>query len=235
MGEQNEIDFEEDGPRRSGPWRLILIVALATFVAVMLVPGETPEPDPEAVAESDGGHDSDTPAPSLLARPEPAGPPAPPGSSGPLNLPDEPTAAGPASVASMAPAIETTPGDGARELIAEHRASGSGDFAGIVAAARKTQADGADADAYLLFFYAARGGNADAAFALAQQADPAQRSPDGGLFDGPDLLQAFKWYESAQDAGHPTAATRLEALRRQVDAMASAGDLEAQRLTLMWR
>jgi TPR repeat protein len=232
MREQNEIDFDDDGPRRSGPWRLILIVALATFVAVMLVPGETPAPDPEAVAESGGGHDSDTPAPSLLARAEQS---APPDSSALLNLPDEPTAAGPASVASMAPAIETSPGDGARALIAEHRASGSGDFAGIVAAARQAQADAADADAYLLFFYAARGGNADAAFALAQQADPAQRSADGGLFDGPDLLQAFKWYESAQDAGHPLAATRLDALRRQVDAMASAGDLEAQRLTLMWR
>jgi hypothetical protein len=235
MGEQNEIDFDEDGPRRSGPWRLILIVALATFVAVMLVPSETPAPDPEAVAESGGGHDSDTPAPSLLARPERSEPAVSPDPPGPLALPDEPTGAGPASVASMVAAVEASPGDGARELIAEHRASGNGDFDGIVAAAGRAQADGADTDAYLLFFYAARSGNAEAAFALAQQADPTQRSPDGGLFDGPDLLQAFKWYESAQDAGHPLAATRLEALRRQVDAMASAGDIEAQRLSLMWR
>jgi TPR repeat protein len=220
MRDQDEIEFDEHGPRRPRPWRLILVVALATLVAVMLVPSEPPAPDPETFAESDAANDSDTPPPSLLE---------------PLALPNEPTAAGPAGVASMAPAIETSPGDGARALIAEHRASDSSDFDAILAAARQAQADGTDTDAYLLFFYAARGGNAEAAFALAEQADPAQRRPDAGLFDEPDLLQAYKWYESARDAGHPLAAMRLDDLRRQVDARASAGDAEAQRLTLMWR
>jgi TPR repeat protein len=220
MRDQDEIEFDEHGPHRPRPWRLILGVAIATLVAVMLVPSDPPATDPDTVAGSVAPNDTDTPPPSLLE---------------PLALPDEPTAAGAASLASMAPAIETAPANDARALIAEHRASDSADFGTILEAARKAQADGADTDAYLLFFYAARGGDADAAFALAEQADPAQRRPDAGLFDEPDPLQAFKWYETARDAGHPLAATRLEELRRQVDARASAGDVEAQRLSLMWR
>lgn len=220
MRDQEKIEFDHDGPRRGRPWRLMLIVALATFVAVMLVPTEPPAPDPEPLAGSDAANDNEPPPPSLLE---------------PATLPDEPTAAGPASIASMAPAVEPIRRDDARSLIAAHRASDSDDFDGIVAAARRAQANGADTDAYLLYFYAARNGNADAAFALAEQADPAQRDPEAGLFDGPDLLQAYKWYESARDAGHPLAASRLDTLRQQVDARASAGDVEAQRLTLLWR
>jgi len=68
MSENPETDFVDSDPqRRSGPWRLILIVAFLTLLGVLLVPGESPE-DPAPGA----GNDTGVSEPSLLQSAAPA-------------------------------------------------------------------------------------------------------------------------------------------------------------------
>ncbi|MCG6965107.1 MAG: hypothetical protein LJE59_01185 [Chromatiaceae bacterium] len=204
---------DSEPPRRSGPWKLIAIVAVLTLVGVWLVPGDKPDTKPVATqARSD--------APSLLTP-------------------------GQARVESSAPAsgfAETTgqasdnrPGARARALIAQMRAAGRVDLDQAYAAAQRAQADGELADAYLLYFFAAREGHADSALILGQQADPGSRDPANSVFEAADLTQAHKWYQMAAQNGSAEGRERLADLRSRVEQMAAAGDQQAQRISLLWQ
>ena len=208
--EAPEVDTEaaESAPqKRRGPWPLIVVVLVLTLVAVWLVPSESPT-ESETVDEA--------PAPSLLESPaiEPTAEPAE----------AEPT-----------PVIDERPGAKARALIAQMRSSGDLTLDDIYASAATSQADGELADAYLLYFFAAREGHGGAAMTLAQQADPAHHSPGESVFETPDLLQAHKWYLAAAQSGDDSARQALVALRERVDQMAADGDPTAQRIALMWQ
>jgi TPR repeat protein len=197
MSENPETDFvDRNSERRSGPWRLILVVAFLTLLGVLLVPGESPQ-EPAPTSSNDTGANE----PSLLQDADP----------------------------------EKRPGETARRLIAESRASTGPGLDRIVETARDMQGDGALTDAYLLLFYAAREGHTGAALALAEQADPAHRDPGNSVYESADLAQAHKWYEMAAERGNSTARQRLAALERRVEALARSGDEQAQRLTLMWQ
>ena len=65
------------------------------------------------------------------------------------------------------------------------------------------------ADAYLLYFFAAREGHAASALALGTQADPAQYNPQDSVFDAPDIIQAHKWYQAAAQNGNAQGRERL--------------------------
>ncbi len=90
-------------------------------------------------------------------------------------------------------------------------------------------------DAYLLYFYAARQGHANAAFRLGQFADPETFDVERSLLDSPNSNQAHKWYQSAVLAGHPQARQSLGRLRSQVEKLAASGDERAYQLTLQWQ
>jgi len=125
-------------------------------------------------------------------------------------------------------------GSTARQLIAAQRSAGKPDPQAAFERARQLARAGLAEDAYLLDFYAARLGHAEAAFALAEQADPAHWRRGGPLpTAAPE--QALKWYRAAADAGHPKATERLTALRRWAETAAKGGDPEAQRLMLAWQ
>jgi TPR repeat protein len=210
--ETNQVETEvadSEPERRGGPWKLILLVVVVTLIGVWLVPGD---PEPEESAADTGE------PPSLLDLPATAAGGAP-------KLP----------AALEKPAIDERPGAHARSLIARMRASGELELDAIFSAAERAQQDGELADAYLLYFFAAREGFAPAAMALATQADPASRDAGSSVFDAADLTQAHKWYQLAADQGDAEARKRLADLRARVEQMAAAGDTQAQRTALQWQ
>lgn len=126
-------------------------------------------------------------------------------------------------------------GDSAREIISE-LSSGEGDidYGRAYERAEAFQAEGRLADAQLLYFFAARGGNAAAAFDLATSHDPNHHSQTPGLLDEPDPFQAYRWYKAAEEGGHEGAGERLAELRAWAEQAAGGGDAEAERLLLQW-
>jgi TPR repeat protein len=126
-------------------------------------------------------------------------------------------------------------GDSGREIICElSAAEGDVDYAPAHERAEAFRAEGRMADAQLLYFFAARGGNAAAAFDLAAFYDPNHHSQASGLMDKPDPFQAYRWYRAAEEAGHPDAGARLAELRAWAEQAAGDGDAEAERLLLQW-
>jgi hypothetical protein len=129
----------------------------------------------------------------------------------------------------------TERGDTAREIITRLKADPGGpDYAEAHARAGEFQANGQLADAQLLYFFAARGGYAPAAFDLATFNDPNQRSADSSLTTEPDPFQSYRWYTAARDAGHEEATGRLDALHDWAESASASGDADAERLLLQW-
>jgi TPR repeat protein len=125
-------------------------------------------------------------------------------------------------------------GDTARSIIERLEANAEGpDYAEAHARAQEFQADGRQADAQLLYFFAARGGYAPAAFDLATINDPNHHTA-ASLAAKPDAFQAYRWYTVARDAGHPGASERLDALREWTETASRDGNLKAEQLLLQW-
>lgn len=212
-----ETELAESEPeRRPGPWKLIVIVVLVTLVGIWLVPGDAPEDTPETARQDTSGTDRADAAPSLLVE-DP---------SGDLSVALAPTEAG---------AGRSRPGARARTLIAGLRAKGAIDLDGVYTVAVEAQAEGEMADAYLLYFFAAREGHAASALALGMQADPASRNPDDSVFEAADLNQAHKWYQMAVKNGDAKGQERLNDLRSRIEQLAADGDPQAQRISLLWQ
>ena len=187
---------------------LMILIAVVTLIAVWLVPDDKKEPPP--------------------ALPEIASPPQVDEPAVPLPLPrgrqNEGTAEQPEG------------GDRARAIVAKLRAENSEpDAAEVFAQAEQLQTEGQLDDAYLLYRFAARQGDAQAALVLGTQADPAFFKSETSILPGPDLQQSYKWYRAAAAAGNDEAAARLQQLRERVEQSAVAGDVAAQRLMLQWQ
>jgi hypothetical protein len=221
---ETEEPENRNPPGRRGPWPLILLVIVATAVGIYLIPGQK-----QADRSGSGpGRTGEPQRPSLLEAPPAGQSPAAPADAG---LPE------PVAREASAPATPTgpaAPGAAARALIADLRASPRPDIERAFAAARAFRTKGEKADAYLMYFYAAREGNAEAALAFARQADPAFHDADS-VFERPRVDQAYKWYLQALNAGNTAAAGPLEALKARLEAAAAGGDDQARRLTLRWR
>lgn len=126
-------------------------------------------------------------------------------------------------------------GDTAREMIAQLEADPDGpDFGEAHARAQDYLAEGRLADAQLLYFFAARGGYAPAAFDLATFNDPSRDETAPSLIAAPDPFQAYRWYTAARNAGDERAAQRLEELRTWAESASRSGDTDAERLLLQW-
>ncbi|MGB5637573.1 MAG: hypothetical protein WBM63_00510 [Sedimenticolaceae bacterium] len=207
-----ETEVADSEPqRRSGPWKLIAIVVVLTLIGIWLVPGDGPEDDPA------GTEQQATQPPSLLAD-GPAGQSLTPT---PLELEVE--------------VADDRPGAMARAVIAKMRAEGNAQLDQVFAVGTQAQAAGQLADAYLLYFFAAREGYAPAALALGTQSDPASRDPLNSVFEAPDMSQAHKWYQLAAENGDNEARERLADLRSRVEKLAADGDAQAQRISLLWQ
>ncbi len=219
-----ETEVADSEPqRRSGPWKLIAIVAVITLVAVWLVPDDEPEEQasvaPPPATQPRPTQETAAPPPSLLDRDTAGKTEAKPATG---------TEAGPGPA-------DTRPGAKARALIANLRAESGADPGRALAAARNSQIAGELTDAYLLYFFAAREGSSTAALELGKQADPATRDPLSSVFEGPDYNQAHKWYQMAATGGSTEARDRLADLRKRVEQLAASGDPQAQRISLLWQ
>ncbi|HEU4616893.1 MAG TPA: hypothetical protein VFV10_02590 [Gammaproteobacteria bacterium] len=144
-----------------------------------------------------------------------------------------PAAVPPESGAPAATSAER--GEDALQYIAKVEKSGSPDFGEVAQRAKDYQSKGQLADAQRLYFFAARNGNADAAFALAELYDPNHFNAQSSVMGEPDAFQAFKWYTAAKEAGMSEAGTRLEELHAWAEKAAQNGDTDAERLLLQWQ
>ncbi len=135
-----------------------------------------------------------------------------------------------------APAVVSyaSPGDHARAEIAGllERDRSSIDQDGIYRRAEQFRADGAMADAYILYFFAARQGHGPSAFRLGTMADPEYHDAYRDVLPEPDLFQALKWYRQASAAGVGEANAPLQRLVALIRQRAADGDDEARRLLL---
>jgi hypothetical protein len=127
-------------------------------------------------------------------------------------------------------------GGSARELILRLR---SGETAlkpkQIINQVTTYQNEGKLADAYLLLFYAAREGDARAAFTLAAMHDPNHFIKGNPLLEKPDPYQSHKWYSAAASKGILKANERLKRLKEATEEKAKKGDPAAKRLLLNWQ
>jgi len=130
----------------------------------------------------------------------------------------------------------TTGGDGARTFLYELRAGGEEPDPDVVfAEAERMQGAGDLEDAYLLYRFAARHGQPQAALTLGTQADPAYHDSASSFLPDPDAGQAYKWYSVAAAADSEMAVQRLQDLHKRVQQEAVAGDEQARRLLLQWQ
>ncbi len=141
-----------------------------------------------------------------------------------------PAAKGPAPTASSAARAES-----AREIIAKLQSADHVDYDAAFEQAQHFQSQGQLADAQLLYFFAARNGNGQAAFALARMNDPVGFDPKASLLTKPAPFQAYKWYTVARDQGVQGAAERLQQLHSWADKAAANGDQQAEQLLLEWK
>ena len=133
-------------------------------------------------------------------------------------------------------ALLIPPGMRAREYIAQLREQGKPyplDEARDKASA--FHQDGSLADSYLLYFFAAREGDAQSMLEIARLNDPRYFKPDNALLDEPDAVQALKWYRLAQQSDAPEASGMLASLRDWAEAEAASGSEVAEQILLNFR
>jgi TPR repeat protein len=146
-------------------------------------------------------------------------------------LPLESSASEPLEADTSTQNIET-----ARDLISKLRSGKLAlSSAELIEKSQQFTQQGRLTDAYLLLFYAARGGDGQAAFALASLYDPQHFQEGNTLLEKPDVYQAHKWYTEAAKHQIAGAQERLSALRIEIERQADSGDPSAQRLLLNWQ
>jgi len=207
-----------DNNRKWSPGRtkaLMALVAVITAIAIWLVPSEKQPSTPSLPSRSATPESTETlTLPPATESAEELTLPPPPGGIGTI----------------------MSGGDQARAFIYELQANGAQPDADVVfAEAERLQADDDLEDAYLLYRFAARNGQAQAALTLGTQADPAFHATAGGYLPDANTAQAYKWYTMAASAGNEEAMQRLQALHKRVQQDAAAGDGQARRLLLQWR
>ncbi len=208
-------------------WLSIAIVVVLTAVAIFMVPDQEPEqveaiPLPGQIATRVTPGTEKAPQEERQTRkPQAASP--------------EEQAQPPAAPEKVPPAAPSGPeGSAARAFLASAENAGI-DPEELVAKAREFQQQGLAGDAWLLYFKAAREGDASAAMALAEQADPEFFDPASSALSEPDLVQAHKWYRVAEKAGSDEAAQRLGKLYERLQRAAENGDERAGLLLQKWK
>ncbi|MGB5718055.1 MAG: hypothetical protein WBN81_13300 [Gammaproteobacteria bacterium] len=224
-------DYEE--VNSSGKWNpgrtkaLMVMVVIITAIAIWLVPVDDKQTPPSLPAIPSAPQSTESlPLPSAAGTTESLPLPSAAGNSESLSLPPPP-----GGIATV-----TNGGDKARAYIYKLRSDGAQPDADVVfAEAERMQDEGNPLDAYLLYRFAARHGQAQAALILGTQADPAYHTAAGSYLPDAEPAQAYKWYNMAATAGSKKAALRLQDLRKRVQQDAAAGDEQARRLLLQWQ
>jgi hypothetical protein len=121
---------------------------------------------------------------------------------------------------------------GARAFIEKLRQEGGDTGQEAFEEAEKQRSIGNNADAYLLYYFAAKQGHGEAALMLGTQSDPTYFTSINSALDEPDPGQAIKWYRLAIAAGNEDAKHNLAELSKRIKQQAEAGNGEAQRLML---
>ena len=238
-----EKEYEEQD-RRGGltPGRtkaLMALVAVITAIAIWLVPdGEKQAPLSLPPLPSAPDTSVALPLPSVPDTSEAA--PLPSAADKSEVLPLSP-ANGTSEALPLPPppggvATITNGGDGARAFIYELRADGAQPDADVVfTEAERMQDAGNLEDAYLLYRFAARHGQEQAAMMLGTRADPAFHTEVTSYLPEADPGQAYKWYSVAAAAGNDEAVQRLQDLHKRLQLDAAAGNEQARRLLLQWQ
>ncbi len=125
-------------------------------------------------------------------------------------------------------------GDVARKYLADTAGKEAAPDA-VFAQAQEFQSRGWLADAWLLYFKAAKDGHAGAAMVLAEQADPRFFRAGETVLSRPDVVQAHKWYQQAQSNGSELAGQRLQQLLVELKKSAQEGDEQAAVLLEKWK
>jgi hypothetical protein len=193
----------------------MVLVAVVTAIAIWLVPVDEKQ-SPLSLPPPPSTPDTSVPLP------------LPADTDAPEALPLPPPPGGVATIANG--------GDRARAFIYELQADGAQPDADVVfAEAERMQAAGNLEDAYLLYRFAARHGQQQAAMTLGTSADPAFHTEVTSYLPEPDPGQAYKWYHMAAAAGNDEAVQRMQDLHQRVQKEAAAGDEQSRRLLLQWR
>lgn len=242
---ENDVQ-DVDRSRRISPGAkvLMVLVVVITAIAIWLVPVDEkvappslPElpsapgtTEPLALPDEPGMSDADMsgslPTASVGDATEAPQASSAPGTSKSLALPPPP-----GGIATV-----TGGGEGARAFLYELQTDGGQpDPTVVYAEAERRQGEGDLENAYLLYRYAARHNQAEAAMALGTTADPAYHSAATSYLSEASPGQAHKWYSKAAAAGDEEAGQRLQKLRERVEKDAAAGDVQAQRLLLQWQ
>ena len=239
MAKENEEQDGRGGLTSGRTRALMALVAVITAIAIWLVPDDEKQ-SPLSLPPLPSAPDTSValPLPSVPDTSEAVLLPSATDTSEVLPLP---SADRTSEVLSLPPppggvATITNGGDGARAFIYELRAGGAQPEMDVVfTEAERMQGEGNLEDAYLLYRFAARHGQVQAAMMLGAQADPAFHTAVTSYLPEPDPGQAYRWYSVAAAAGNDEAEQRLQGLRKRVQQDAAAGDEQARRLLLQWR
>lgn len=239
MAKENEEQDGRGGLTSGRTRALMALVAVITVIAIWLVPDDEKQ-SPLSLPPLPSAPDTSValPLPSVPDTSEAVLLPSATDTSEVLPLP---SADRTSEVLSLPPppggvATITNGGDGARAFIYELRAGGAQPEMDVVfTEAERMQGEGNLEDAYLLYRFAARHGQVQAAMMLGAQADPAFHTAVTSYLPEPDPGQAYRWYSVAAAAGNDEAEQRLQGLRKRVQQDAAAGDEQARRLLLQWR
>lgn len=229
-GLQSDL-YREVAPKKKKPGplpKIVVVVVLVGIAGFYLFSDNEPAKIismPEGAAPATKTED----ATSSVIRPAPAG------TSAPIEGAVDTASKAKSRVRSTIPARQN-PGNSARKLIAGFKAKkGIAILKQAIESADKFQAKGMYTDAYLLYFFAARGGDNSAAQVLAKMHDPVYHSKQTSMLDQPDLVQAYKWYQRAARGGQATTQNDLNDFRARVEQMAAGDDSEAKQLSLQWQ
>lgn len=236
---------EYENSNNSGKWSpgrtkgLMVLVAIITAIAIWLVPVDDKQAPPSLPSMPSAPESS-----TELALPpagETTGTPAQSPTGEASGAQESASAEMMSESLSLPPppggiATVTNGGDRARAFIYKLRADGAQPDVDVVfVEAERMQDEGNLLDAYLLYRFAARHGQAQAALILGTQADPTYHAAAGSYLPEAEPAQAYKWYSVAATAGNEEATRRLQDLHKRVQQDAAAGDEQARRLLLQWR
>ncbi|HIE56503.1 MAG TPA: hypothetical protein EYP90_15265 [Chromatiaceae bacterium] len=208
-------------------WLSIAAVAATTLVAILLVPEDETEKVP-AVPQPGQADGARKVAPDPLSGRSGSSPSLQKASGIEPPVERSPKFVEPPS----SPAVAGPEGSVARAYLAS---APDGAPAEVTAKARELQQQGLLGDAWLLYFKAARDGDAGAALELGRQADPALFDARKSALDRADPVQAHKWYSLAARAGSQEAAERLDRLLENLQKAADEGDERAALLLREWK
>jgi TPR repeat protein len=231
----NNISDVEEISQGSGRIRVALEIAVAVLILVGiyylfapkeeidLPPLESQEIDPIIRAQIAAEQDQPAESAAPVVTDTPSQPEATPSPA------DEPLAA-------TFEAVPSADGEAARAIISALRnGTDNRPITELDRLAEDYQQQGRGTDAYLLWFFAARQGDGQAAFSLAGLHDPNHFESGNTLLTEADPTQAYKWYSVAVKQAIPQARERLQALRASLQKQADKGDLSARRLLLNWQ